>query len=714
MIGISLSLKAHAATLARAGFSRLYRDLFTDVDSAPLASGPCFPGPGTRTVTGGDRFYTNGVALNMTTGGPDDARVQYGEVDYAAGLGFLFAMGSGGINTNCYWGETGADNFVFGWTKNGCVNNGRTVIGTPGFSAYDRYAVVRLADGLCAWLHRSMEEDGLSWRLWYTSANSSTIPLAGTIGSGNWSGASTAIDCANVVQFTSETLASKAGMSIFNSAAPASEAEVQFEHGDDFFLELLVEDSTALTEILLRTIDAQNTLEIIIEDGSLELSDISLGVPSVLGTKTVPNNSRVLFIADGNSVLVAVDDGVNNPSFSSYTSYKDGTAGSIYHESAVSNIFVYPRFPVDSTALDTVFRGATDPFADYVPGGYGQWATGGEGGVTIYVNNEEELYNALSGIGDGLTPATPRIVKFGGSSGDFIDLTQRLEIVGASNVTFDGSGSCTVVRRHDKKFFGCANIVFRDLTLAGGEAEYHDGTCHAAQFVDCHSINIQNCTFVFASDETLSFTECDDIYIGMCLIGDAIPPQRYGLFFAGGNCNRVHVVDTAIINCEVRTPYTQGGAGHHYRNIYVHGTYVGTYAHADYGNIQLNIIGNVFGTDLTDSGGADWIHIWSHPIVPYEAIVHWDEDSPIRLDPAQYLGNIIQDPAPIQDVANVPVAYGDPSTLVADLIALAGRRIYTDPLEFDNTTLVFKQRMEEPPDLLDAPYWEECSQGGPE
>lgn len=695
------------------GYTTLMSDKFPDDTPAPMPDqSPAYPGPGVRTVTASSRWSTNGVFLHLLEGAAADASIEYGSLAHSPGRAFLFSIAPVGNSVTPGWGDGYYGGSMWGWNKNGPTFDYRSVIGPPGFAQYDRYAIIRLASGYFAWLHRDMSAPGKPWKHYFTTRTTSTAALTGAVATGPVPSAEGSLDYVGIVDFTNKRLVSREGMATFYDNSPSSQS---FSHYADMLLDIILSTLPSTTlQLKFRKQDESNYLYVSVSSGgTVTIGEVIAGVNTAYdSSKTITTGKRLIMYADGDTVGVAVDDGSNHVSFwsgaadSTLSTYTSGEL--VAGGATLADLYVYPRQPLGMATIDRAFHEATDPEEDIPSGEYGLTVTGGAGGTVIYVETEEELVDALAGNGSGLTPSTPRIVKFGASAPDFIDLTEAMELYAVSNLTWDGSGSTTVVRGADKTFYNGHNILLKDLTLAGADPAPTYTTIHAVQFIGCHDVSVQFCTLVFGNDESMSFTRCDDVYIYRCLIGDALDTvQAYGLFFGGGSCNRVIVLECALSNCTVRMPYTQGGAGHHYVRLYIHGSYIGPYILAEYGNIQVNMIDLVYGKDLDELGQNDWVKIWSHPLVPYVATAYWNSSvTPYRLYPAEYTGNTSGlSPDPIQDEANIPTPTGDIEDLLDLLISNAGRRVDTATPTFDAITENFKTRMQADPDILSTPYW---------
>lgn len=162
------------------------------------------------------------------------------------------------------------------------------------------------------------------------------------------------------------------------------------------------------------------------------------------------------------------------------------------------------------TATSSLAQGESCPRAlPAFPGaeGFGKFSRGGRGGEPVFVTNLND--HGPGSLREAMTRpmSGPRTVLFRVSG----SIVLASELRGKSFTTIAGEsapGDGIEIRGHDLSFTDCEHLIIRDIAIRRGNW-YSD----PISFMNCRNVIMDSCSVSFASDENISFKDCDLITV---------------------------------------------------------------------------------------------------------------------------------------------------------------------------------------------------------
>lgn len=251
---------------------------------------------------------------------------------------------------------------------------------------------------------------------------------------------------------------------------------------------------------------------------------------------------------------------------------------------------------------------------------YGDNATGGGDAAPTWIDSTDPAALLATLQGD-----VPRVIKFRrvGASGFFDSVTPFI-LTGASNLTIDGGDAEVWLRAPYNRIINCSNILIKNVRFAANQTDLDNGD--PLLVTSCNGVRIESCEFWHSNDDC-SFGGNSNVQLYRCAfvepIGDYSQPgeHAFGLFFHTPN-NGVLVRECLIAYANLRNPLVNGGTFHYVNNV---GCCLadGISISPSLADIDINIIGNVYGPNVTGTTG-QWLRVYND--LPYSPAVYLQDN----------------------------------------------------------------------------------------
>lgn len=240
---------------------------------------------------------------------------------------------------------------------------------------------------------------------------------------------------------------------------------------------------------------------------------------------------------------------------------------------------------------------------------YGDNVTGGGDASPIWIDSTDPA--ALLDVLQGDVPRVVRFRRVGGSG--YFDSAEPFVLSGASNLTIDGGDAEVWLRAPYNRIINCSNILIKNVRFAANQTDLDNGD--PLLVTNCAGVRIEHCEFWHSNDDC-SFGGNANLQLYRCAfvepIGDTSQPgeHAFGLFFHMPN-DGVLVRECLIAYAKLRNPLFNGGTFHYINNVGF-GLADGINVSPSLADININIIGNHYGPNITGTTG-QWLRLYGEP-----------------------------------------------------------------------------------------------------